>query len=805
MFCFKLPRWKFRSIGRWLWWGPISASLAMVSANAQPIPKITSVSPEWLQRGTTVEITLTGENLANLSRFIISGEPGLSSTPTSSQAPVVNVEASKGGISAIDVRDNKTVRARITLTGEAALGERELRVATPAGVSNPLPLHVGNLPEILENQPNNSLEQAQRVELPVAITGRINGAAEIDYYRFAGKRGQNLIVDVYASRLGTPMDPSLAILDGSGKELARSEDVNGLDSLLAFEIPQDGEYVLRIRDFRYQGGDTFRYRVLAGAMPYVYSVFPFGARRGQNVEVEVRGHNFDAPKLMLHIDGNAPLGRQDIRAHTSAGISNPFPFDVTDLPEVVESEPNSAIDQADEVSLPTVINGRISGEKDYDAFKFKVEKDQRFIFEVLANRFGSALDALLTLTDDKGNVLERNDDAIGADARIERKFTEAGEYVILVEDLLGRNGDNFGYRLTVRRPQPDFFVQFLPDNPRIHRGGHTPVRCELTRLVGFNGTVRVAFTDLPPGLFSEPLLLTPNGPPSGLLILSAAKDCPLSPVPLKLTATSVIGGKTISRIVEPLSNDKPVKEGFLTVLDEPPFSVDLASLNAALEQDQNANVEVVVQRQPGFTGEIKLTADGFSAGRDPITKSFEVQPASLKGGEFQSTIKLKAKLDSEVGTRPVLIKGEASIDGQTVTQYTSTLPMTVQEVPFVLSTTLKRLSVTALPSASQSAAREAVFLVKVGRRMGFTNEIALTMEGVPDGITAVIEKIPANGGESPVKLVASEKAPVGKEFTLQIQGIGQFNDRNYKQRVGEIKLTVNPPEDTATVATVGAK
>ena len=40
----------------------------------------------------------------------------------------------------------------------------------------------------------------------------------------------------------------------SGKELARNEDHNGLDSLLTFEVPEDGDYILQLRDFRYQGG-----------------------------------------------------------------------------------------------------------------------------------------------------------------------------------------------------------------------------------------------------------------------------------------------------------------------------------------------------------------------------------------------------------------------------------------------------------------------------------------------------------------------------------------------------------------------
>src|SRR5689334_24576865 len=49
----------------------------------------------------------------------------------------------------------------------------------------------------------------------------------------------------------------------TGKELARNEDFNGLDSLLSFNVPEDGEYILQVRDFRYLGGGNYTYRCYA--------------------------------------------------------------------------------------------------------------------------------------------------------------------------------------------------------------------------------------------------------------------------------------------------------------------------------------------------------------------------------------------------------------------------------------------------------------------------------------------------------------------------------------------------------------
>lgn len=34
---------------------------------AQPVPKLNSISPEWIQRGTTLDVTLTGDNLGSIT------------------------------------------------------------------------------------------------------------------------------------------------------------------------------------------------------------------------------------------------------------------------------------------------------------------------------------------------------------------------------------------------------------------------------------------------------------------------------------------------------------------------------------------------------------------------------------------------------------------------------------------------------------------------------------------------------------------------------------------------------------------
>jgi hypothetical protein len=771
------------------------AALLAAAAYAQPVPKLNSVSKEWVQRGGTFEIALSGENFGAATNILISGERGVSGEWIASPASAVAIESSASGISSIVPDDGKSRRVKLTVTQDAPLGIREIRFGGPNGVSNPINLNVGYLPEIEESGDNNSLEHAQLVTLPAIISGHISASAQSDYFRFKASPGSPVVFDVMAARIGAPLDSSVAVLDKTGKELARNEDAKGLDSVLTFNAPSEGEYIFSIRDFRYQGASDYRYRITAGALPFVEHVFPFGGQRGHDATITLKGPNIDeSSKLTLHLESAAKLGQDEIRVSTAKGLSSPFLFDVSDLPDFNESEPNTALDQADRVTLPVAINGRLQGEDDYDAFKFHGEKGDTFIFDVVASRFGSKLDALLTLADDRGNVLQRNDDSSGEDARIEFKFPESADYILIIEDLLHRGGEEYSYRITARRPQPSFAVRCISDTPRIHRHGRLPLRCELTRMTGFGGAVRVEFANLPAGIYSEPLILTPSAPAGGMILLTCSADAPLGTFPLKLVATGEINGKEVTRTVEISEGDRRVKAGYLTVLPEAPFSIDATTLAAFIEQEQTAPVEAIVERRHGYVGDIKLTVEGFSAGREPATRSFDFQAVTLKGKESSGIINLRTKLDSEIGTRAAVVRAEANVDGSTVVEYSTPFGLATKELPFVLRTSLTKLAVTALPTGSQSAASEASFASKVERRAGFNGEVVIVVEGIPAGVTVLADKIPASGGEAPIKLVATDKAAIGKDVALTITGTGVFNDRTYRQKAPPVTLTVNAPE-----------
>src|SRR5687768_14440182 len=105
---------------------------------AQPAPRLTSLSREWLQRGATAEITINGENLGAAKRVILSGAPGVKAEVIQPPSTQVSVESSGEGISSIAQTDTKKLKVRLQIDASAGLVDREVRVVTAHGVSNPL-------------------------------------------------------------------------------------------------------------------------------------------------------------------------------------------------------------------------------------------------------------------------------------------------------------------------------------------------------------------------------------------------------------------------------------------------------------------------------------------------------------------------------------------------------------------------------------------------------------------------------------------------------------------------------------------
>jgi hypothetical protein len=91
-------------------------------------------------------------------------------------------------------------------------------------------------------------------------SGVIVAAKSTDYVRFSARSNAQYRIRLTARGYGSQLDPTVAVLDTTGKQLAQQDDVSqNRDPLLIWKAPAEADYVVAISDFHRQGGAAYRY------------------------------------------------------------------------------------------------------------------------------------------------------------------------------------------------------------------------------------------------------------------------------------------------------------------------------------------------------------------------------------------------------------------------------------------------------------------------------------------------------------------------------------------------------------------
>jgi hypothetical protein len=137
-------------------------------------------------------------------------------------------------------------------------------------VSNYVPFALDTLPECLEKEPNDEPSKAQKVSLPIIVNGRADRPGDWDVFEVEGKAGETIVAEVYARRLGSPLDSFLKVTGADGKIIAMNDDhydaASGLntdhaDSYLMVKLPANGKYFIHLSDTRRHAGKEYAYRL----------------------------------------------------------------------------------------------------------------------------------------------------------------------------------------------------------------------------------------------------------------------------------------------------------------------------------------------------------------------------------------------------------------------------------------------------------------------------------------------------------------------------------------------------------------
>ena len=121
---------------------------------------------------------------------------------------------------------------------------------------------VSDFPESLEVAPPDGELQALP-SVPGAISGRLTAPGEQDGFRLTVEPGDKLRFEVFADRVGAPMDSVLELQNEQGARLAINDDTAGsADSLIDYTVPANvTTLIANVRDANGGGGDRCIYRI----------------------------------------------------------------------------------------------------------------------------------------------------------------------------------------------------------------------------------------------------------------------------------------------------------------------------------------------------------------------------------------------------------------------------------------------------------------------------------------------------------------------------------------------------------------
>jgi hypothetical protein len=513
---------------------PLMVSALMVSGwslSAQPV--ITDLQPRGAQKGKPFTLTLTGRNLGEGAKIRSTMPAAFTLLAPDRPAPI-----SGGQMQA----EGRTATFLVEPAADAGTGVYPIRVVTGEGISNVLLFTVGAFPELSEDESrsgalpntNDTKETAQPLPPPPFTLNAALRGPERDVFRLSARAGEKRVIEVEARRCGSAIDPLLEIFDVDGRVIARSEDAPllGLDARVDVAFPKDGDYYVVVRDARFSTQTANFYRLKVGSYSYPRELFPLGGRRGELVETAL-----GAETIKVDLRNTGPNVRE-IFVNLPGSPALPVPFVVGDDPEVSAPVADATM------SAPVTINGRLAAAGQVDRYTLRVPPTRAMTFRIQARELGtSKLMAVITVRDEKGNVLGRSgDEPLAEDLYNVNQSRTAGDPIlrlqppagvdqvtVSVEDLALRGGPGYAYRLNVQPVAQDFRVILNVPFVNVPADGSVAVPVTVQRQ-GFDDEIQLRVANAPKRLRVEggyvvagqPVKETPQNRTSrGVLILTA--------------------------------------------------------------------------------------------------------------------------------------------------------------------------------------------------------------------------------------------------------------------------------------------
>ena len=557
-------------------------------------PELRSLFPVSVQRGRVLELEIRGKDLEKCYGVWF-GTGGLS-------GEVARIEGmqfqEKKGLRAEKLWvQGQRVSLRVQVDSGVPLGKHELRLVTPAGVSNALGMVVVDEPVSLEAPGSRSQPaRAQPVEIPTLLNGKLSRNGEIDFYSFRASSGDRLLIQALSNTTVTKFDGVRLTLYKEGGSWFDPERPERLlfspQSRITHLCRESGRYLVEVSSNLGVGGPDFFYQLRVttseAAGPGAPEVVlippsalaeieqPFRRKLGPSRLDWLESRTVPADKARENGSPQQTPGAGSNGIASGSGVSpeRSVPAEAAGNGFLSEVEPNDLPEQAAPILLPQLLEGAIQRPGDVDWFRFEVAAGTSLALELetpeaAPPRFNPRVavldaDGQEVLTNYFRKIAGDGDDWVRIiQAKTLYTFDRAGLYRLQVRDITPRSGvPAFRYRLLLRPQVPHVGrIEATPEVVNLRPGQAKKVTILSDQEEGFGGDILFSADGLPgqvqflPGAEVEPH----KEPPlpeihkerfvpknqTTTVLLAAAPGAPSTRMPtrVRLSARPVVGGK----------------------------------------------------------------------------------------------------------------------------------------------------------------------------------------------------------------------------------------------------------------------
>jgi len=753
--------------------GLLALSIAPGAAIAAS-PSLGSITPYGAQRGTEVDVNFNGARLAD-AQEVYFYDPGIT---------VTKLEATE-----------TAVKTKLKIAPDCRLGVHAMRVRAATGTSELRLFYVGALPTVSEVEPNNDFAAPQKIALDSTVAG-VTENEDVDYFVVEAKKGERITAEIEGIRLGYAFfDPYVAILDMRRFELAASDDsaLVRQDAIASVIAPEDGKYIIQVRETAYGGSGACTYRLHVGRFPRPRATLPAGGKPGEALDIRWLGDVTGERVEKITLPAATPQ-RFGLFAQDDKGIApSPNVFRLGDLPNLLEVEPNNDAAKATVFTAPAALGGVISQPGDVDGFKFAAKKGEQYEVRVLARGIRSPLDPVLNIVRaSNGAGVTSNDDSGGPDCYVRLAVPEDDQYVILVNDHLGKGGVDYAYRVEITPVKPRLVMglpersQFVDVTIDVPQGNRTAILVSASR-ADFGGDLTIDVKDMPAGVTLETDKMPANQTTVPVLF-TAAPGAALSGRLADVVGVTADPNQKIEGHLEQMTSlvrgqnninvwTHTEERMAMSVTAEAPFKIEVVEPKVPLVRDGSMDLKIRATRKEGFIAPIAV----YMLYNPPGVGSSGSIVIPEKTTEV--VIPLTANGAAEVRAWKIAVMGSATVGNGNVLVSSQLAKLDVAE-PFVAF---------AYGAAAVEQGKETEVVVKVTKNKDFEGAAKVELLGLPNEVTTQPLEITKDTPEVIFKVKSTANSPVGKHKTLLARAVITASGEPITHMLGTGELRIDAP------------